>query len=180
MPELPALPLGAPQTRTRRTRQSPRPRLVGPGPRAQQQRLGPELARLTQAFEQGRLTSADEPAALAPEQVIVLEVAGELKDFVRAVQRIGGLEFLAEEAQDLLEPDEEFAAVDREGHRHRYARQLFLMASDAAAWQQLLSLWERFQRGEDFQRGLTPFRDLFGRLRSLRPWSDVDRLGCHG
>lgn len=176
MPDLPVLPLGAPQTRTRRTRQSPRPRLVGPGPQAQLQRLGPELERLTRAFEEGRLTTTDEPAALAPEQVIVLEVAGELKDFARAVQRVPGLEFLAEEAQDLLEPDEEFAAVDRQGGRHRYARQLFLMASDATAWQQLLSLWERFQRGEDFQRGLTPFRDLFGRLRALRPWSDVDRL----
>jgi Subtilase family len=176
MPDLPALPLGAPQVRTRSTRRSPRPRLVGPGAAAQQSRLGPELVRLTQAFEAGRLRVPDQPAALAPEQVLVLEVAGELKDFMRAVRRVPGLEFLAEEAQDQLEPDEEFAAVDRHGRRHRYVRQLFLMASDATAWQQLLGLWQRFQREEDFPHGLTGFRDLFGRLRSLRPWNDEDRL----
>jgi len=103
-------------------------------------------------------------------------VAGELSDFVRAIRLVPGLEFLAEEAQDQLEPDEEFAAVDSRGGRHRYVRQLFLVASDATAWQQLLGLWERFQRGEDFPHGLTRFRDLFSRLRSLRPWNDEDRL----
>ena len=176
MPDLPVLPLGDPQIRPRKTRQSPRPRLVGPGVAAQQRRLGPELARLTRAFEEGRLTVADEPAALAPEQVLVLDVAGELDDFARAVRRVPGFEFLAEEAQDLLEPDEEFAAVDPDGKRHPYARQLFLMASDASAWQQLLGLWEHSQRGESLPRGLTAFRDLFSRLRSLRAWSDEDRL----
>lgn len=176
MPELPALPLGAPQVRTRTTRRSPRPKLMGPGAPAQQRRLGPELARLTRAFEQGRLAVADEPAALAPEQVLVLEVAGELNDFARAVHQVPGLEFLAEEAEDKLAADEEFAAVDREGKRHPYTRQLFLMSSDATAWQQLLGLWQRFQREEQFPRGLTAFRDLFSRLRSLRAWNDADRL----
>jgi hypothetical protein len=149
---------------------------MGPGAAAQQRRLGPDLARLTRAFEQGRLAVADEPAALAPEQVLVLEIAGELKDFARAVRRIPGLEFLADEAEDKLAADEEFAAVDREGKRHPYTRQLFLMASDATAWQQLLRLWQRFQRNEQFPHGLTAFRDLFSRLRSLRAWNDADRL----
>jgi hypothetical protein len=119
---------------------------------------------------------ADEPAALAPEQVLVLEVAGELKDFARVVRRIPGLEFLAEEAEEKLVADEEFAAVDHEGKRHPYTRQLFLMSSDATAWQQLLGLWQRFQRDEQFPHGLTGFRDLFSRLRSLRAWNDADRL----
>ena len=149
---------------------------MGPGAAAQQRRLGPELARLTRAFEQGRLTAADEPTALAPEQVLVLEIAGELTDFARAVRRIPGLEFLAEEAEDKLAADEEFAAVDREKKRHPYTRQLFLMASDATAWQQLLRLWRLFQRTERFPHGLTAFRDLFSRLRSLRAWDDADRL----
>lgn len=176
MPELPALPLGAPQVRSRTTRSSPRPRLEGPGAAAQQRRLGPELARLTGAFERGRLTAVDEPTALAPEQVLVLEIAGELTDFARAVRRIPGLEFLAEEAEERLAADDEFAAVDREEKRHPYMRQLFLMASDATAWQQLLRLWQRFQRSEPFPHGLTAFRDLFSRLRSLRAWNDADRL----
>ena len=176
MPERPALPLGAPQIRARRTRGSPRPQLQGPGAQRQQQRLGPALERLTQAFEQGRLGTTDEPAALTPEQVLVLEVAGELDEFVRAIRRVPGLEFLVEEAQDQLDSDGEFAAIDGQGRRHRYSRQLFLMASDAVAWQQLLGLWQRFQRREAFPHGLTKFRYLFERLRSLRAWDDQDRL----
>lgn len=176
MPELPALPLPAPLVRTRTTRQSPRPKLVGPGSAEQQRRIGPELARLSRAFEQGRLAVANEPAALPPEQVLVLEVAGELGTFANAVRKVPGLEFLAEEAEEQLASDEMFQAVDHRGRQHRYARQLFLMSSDATAWQQLLGLWDRFQRGDPFPRGFTAFRDLFSRLRSLRAWNDEDRL----
>lgn len=176
MPDLPALPLGAPVVGRRATRASRRPRLQGPGAIAQEARLAPRLQRLTDAFLHGRLTTPADPAALPPEQVIVLEVAGELGDFTRAVRRIPGLEFLVEEAEDRLESDATFAAVDRDGKRHNYSRQLFLVASDAVAWQQLLELWERFKRGDPFPYGLTPFRDLFARLRDVRAWDDHDRL----
>ena len=149
--------------------------MEGPGAGVQQQRLGGAFQRLTAAFDAQRLQVAGDPNALEPDRVLVLEIAGEIDEFVRAVQRVPGLEYLAEEVEDKVDPDE-FAAVDRQGRRHRYARQLFLVASDAAAWQQLLSLWQRFQRGDDFPRGLTPFRHLFARLRELRPWDDRDRL----
>ncbi len=130
---------------------------------------------MTAAFNAQRLQVAGDPDALEPDRVLVLEIAGELEDFVRAVQRVPGLEYLAEEAEDKVDPDE-FAAVDSQGRRRRYARQLFLVASDSTAWQQLLTLWQRFQQGLDFPRGLTPFRHLFARLRELRPWDDRDRL----
>lgn len=176
MPDLPALPLGAPTTRRRTTGSGFRPTLQGPGVQAQSRRLATPLSRLTAAFEAGRLAVADDPAALEPEQVLVLEIAGELGDFVGAVRNVPGLEFLAEELdEDKVDPDE-FAVVDRDGRRRPYQRELFLVASDHAAWQQLLSLYGSFQRGEQFPIGLTPFRHLFGRLRVLRAWDDSDRL----
>jgi Subtilase family len=131
---------------------------------------------LTDAFEAGRLAVAEDPAALEPEQVLVLEIAGELGEFVGAVQNISGLEFLADELdEDKVDPDE-FAVIDQDGRRRPYRRELFLVASDYTAWQQLLSLWGRFQRNEQFPHGLTPFRHLFSRLRELRAWNDRDRL----
>jgi hypothetical protein len=176
MPELPALPLGTPTRRRRTTRRSPRPTLRGPGAQAQVQRLGTPLRRLTEAFEAGRLAAAEDPAALEPEQVLVLEIAGEIDEFIGAIGNVPGLEFLAEEfEEDKVEPDE-FAAVDKDGRRHPYRRELFLVASDHTAWQQLLSLWRRFERGEPFPQGLAPFRHLFERLRVLRAWDDRDRL----
>lgn len=175
MPELPALPFARPTTGPRETGRAIRPKVVGPGPEAQERRLGPTFQRLTEAFEAQRLTVAQDPEALPPEQVLVLEIAGEIDEFARAVRRVPGLEFLAEELEDKVDPDE-FRAVDTDGRERRYARQLFLVASDYAAWQQLLALWQQFQRGEEFGYGLVPFRHLFGRLRELRPWDDRDRL----
>jgi hypothetical protein len=108
-----------------------------------------------------------------------MEIAGELDDFHKAVSRVPGLEFLTEEVEDKIDPDE-FAAVDRDGKEHRYSRQLFLVASDRGAWEQLLSLWRRYQDGEEFPYGLTPFRHVFDRLLELRPWNDSDRLERSG
>jgi hypothetical protein len=106
----------------------------------------------------------------------VLEIAGEITEFVNAVRRIGSLEWLLEQTEDDVDPDEEFATVSRDGERKAYGRQLFVLASDAAAWQQLLSLWDIYQEGGAFPRGLTKFRDLFARLKEVRPWDDRDRL----
>jgi hypothetical protein len=179
MPDLPALPLSAPDPRKRITKQTPRPKLSGPGADRQKARLGPALARLTKAFEAGSLGATDEPAA-NPEQILVLEVAGELNDFVKAINKISGFEFLVEAAMDKIESGDDFAAKDNKGRAHRYQRQLYLVATDAQAWKELLSLWDRFQRGERMPHGKAPFGHLFSRLEDLRTWNDEDRLERSG
>lgn len=179
MPDLPALPLGQPILRERITRRAPRPTLRGPGADAQVRRLGVAFARLTAAFSGQRVTQPNHPAAHEPELVLVLEIAGELSEFANAMRRVPGLEFLADQLEDEVEPDD-FAAVDREGRVHPYARQVFLVASDASAWREMLSLWERYKRGDAFPRGFAQFRHLFERLRDLRIWSDRDRLELAG
>jgi hypothetical protein len=57
-----------------------------------------------------------------------MEIAGELSDFHKAIAKVEGLEFLSEEIEDKVDPDE-FAAIDSKGKEHRYSRQLFLVAS---------------------------------------------------
>lgn len=105
MPKLPALPFATPQRRDRTTRQTPRPRLEGPGAGVQANRIGPSLQRLTDASEASRLTAETEPDGLEPEQIIVMDIAGELNEFVKAVGRVEGLELLAEELEDKVDPD---------------------------------------------------------------------------
>src|SRR3954466_11879208 len=106
MAELPALPLGAPMLRARDTGPPNRPRIEGPGPQVQQRRLGGSLQRLTAAFDAQRLALAGDPDALEPEQVLVLEIAGEIDEFVRAARRVPGLEFLAEDFGEKVVPDD--------------------------------------------------------------------------
>lgn len=50
------------------------------------------------------------------------------------------------------------------------------MIPDAAAFRQMLTLWEDFRRGRQFAQGLAPWRNLFSQLRDLRPWGPRDRL----
>lgn len=180
MPDLPALPLAPPSVRERATRPGPRPRLQGPGRGRQASRLDPNFERLTRAFDAQRVSAQeDDAAAQEPDLVLVLEIAGELNEFVRALRRIPGLEFLAEQVEEEVEPDE-FAAVDSQGREHRYRRQVFLVASDRSAWQEMLRLWDIFKRGDAFPHGFAQFRHLFERLRDLRQWDDRDRLELGG
>lgn len=134
------------------------------------------MQRITAALEAQRLRLRATPAALEPETILVLEIAGDVTNFGQAMLNVPGLEFLGEQALEQLDPDQDFRAVDQDGRAKRYTRQLFLIAADTQAWRELLRLWDRFKRGQPMERGLTPFRDLFGLLREIREWDDRDRL----
>jgi hypothetical protein len=108
-----------------------------------------------------------------------LDVAGEINDFAAAMRKVPGLEFLAEEIEDKIDPDD-FAVVDKDRRRRPYDRLLYVVASDLTAWEEILRLYRRFQRGDPFEHGKTPFRHLFSRLRDLRRWDDRDRLELTG
>ncbi len=170
--------LFAPARPGRRTKSGPRGRdkVRGPGADRQAQRIGPQLQRITAALDAQQLRLRATPDALEPETILVLEIAGEVTSFAKAMLKVPGLEFLGEQALAQLDPDDDFRAVNQRGQAKRYSRQLFLIATDVRAWQQLLGLWERFKRGEAMRHGLTAFRDLFSQLREVREWNDLDRL----
>jgi hypothetical protein len=74
--------------------------------------------------------------------------------------------------------DEDFAVQDREDQDRTgmVPGRLYLAMPDMRALQELLSLWERWQRGEPMVRGFAPFANLFAHLRALRPWGPEDRI----
>lgn len=145
------------------------------GPARQQERLGPRLDELEAAFEAKRLTMQTTAAGLVPEDVLVLETAGTVDDFFKAAAKIEGLEFLAEYDEDDIPPDDDFF-VEKKGGREEYRGRVYLMFANQRAFRQLLNLWNTWQRGEEFQHGLTKWRDVFALLRDIRPWSVRDRL----
>ncbi|MBB6249527.1 S8 family peptidase [Nitrospirillum iridis] len=103
-----------------------------------------------------------DPSSLAPERLLVFEVTGSVQNFVSAVSKIMGLEFAGEEeiAGDDLDESPEF----------------YLLVPQLGALKQIVSLWERWERGEDLPRGYAPWRDLFLQLRKVRPWGPADRI----
>ncbi len=125
------------------------------GPRFRQ--LGAALDRDITGLELKR-----DPAALAPERLLVFELRGSIGTFINAVKKVPGLELIDEEELD---------ADDRDS-----APTVYLMVPNGAALRQIVSLWEIWRSGEKLLRGFTPWRDVFATLRDIRPWNATDRL----
>ena len=119
-------------------------------------------------------------AGAPPEQVLVLEIAGSVADFVRAVQQIEGAEWFGE-VDEVLEPDEDFY-LDDEHIDQEIGGQLFLIMSNQQALDQIVSLWQRWtdDPAQRLERGLAPWKHVFAHLRDIRPWDAHDRINATG
>lgn len=139
-------------------------------------RIAPQLTVLQQAFNAKRLKLQQTAPMENPELILVIEVAGSVDDFAKAVAKIPGLEWLVEWAEDEIAPDEDFFIKGKVGKP--VPVRLFLLASNQEALAQLLALWTRYQKDTTakFDRGLNKFRNLFGQLLSIRHWSVADRV----
>jgi hypothetical protein len=176
MPERPLLLLPAPTEVGRLPKHGGAGGIHRPDRGRQQERLAPQFSRLQEAFDRRKAELRTNMTGVAPEEVLVLEIAGRVDNFLRAVQGIG-LEWLAEIDSDSIEPDEDFY-VEKSGDRTEkpVPRRVFLVFSDDAARQALLAFWDRIRAGEPPARGLAPLRDVLDNLVTIRPWSVRDRL----
>lgn len=89
------------------------PKVVGPSGRRQGERLTPRFKELADAFEAKRAELGEgAPVEADPSLVIVLDLAGSVEEFHKAVNKVEGLEFLAEMAGDEVDPDDDFYKLD--------------------------------------------------------------------
>ncbi len=170
----PLLAFGSPLVVERPT-QSPRdmPRLSKPNAGRQGERLTPQFRELNAAFdaERARL-SADTPDEVDPALVVVLDLAGSIKDFRNAIDRIEGLEFLSELIGDRSEADDDFHMTESETGRTDKPVQhsLYLMMSNAKAIDELLRLFAAWQTNPSasFAHGLGKFKSAFQQPTGIR------------
>ena len=153
----------------------PRPQGSGihlPDATRQASRIGPQLARLAEAFEQHRVQLQHDIQGLVPESVVVFEVAESVDSFIIAVRR-AGMEWMGD-WEGMEDADEDFYV---DGAREKKVpEKLYFSMTDQRALQQMLSLWDRNQRGEEsFPRGMSSFKKIFAQLRSVRLWDYRDR-----
>ena len=179
MQERPLLVLPTPGEPVARTkRQSFPPNISRPGRQRQRERLIPRFAALQQAIDSHRARFQLDAQALVPEDVIVLETVGAVDRFVQAVERVPGMEWLAEIEDVDIPPDDDFFAQTKAGKRTErpLSGRLFMIFTNQAALDQMLSLWQSWQSGQDLARGLGPWGTLFAQLRDVRRWGVQDRL----
>jgi hypothetical protein len=174
---------------------APNPVAIPAGPRGgqnirfpargrQRDKFSPLFTRLRSLLnrQDGALELREDPTSLAPERVIVFEIAGTVANFLKAVGRVRGLEFMAEYEGDFA-ADQDFAVQDKRKGREGQDRtdqdvpaRFYLAMPDLQALRELLSLWERWGRGEPLGTGFAPFEHLFTQLRAIRPWGPQDRI----
>jgi len=147
-----------------------------PSAARQAERLSPQIQRVEAAFEARRAELAARVGGAEPEKVLVLETVGTITDFINAVRRIDGMEWLAEIDEEELLADEDF--FDSENPAKALGGRLFLIMTNQGAMREMLRLWNAFQEHpeERFARGFGKWRSLFKQLRTIRVWGAEDRL----
>ena len=184
MAEFPLLPIPTPEPDQRPPGPRGRSNLRLPDRARQGERLEPVFRRLRAVFDEGRdpLTLLDDPASIAPERALVLEIAGTIDKFHDAVGRVPGLELLGDEETE-FEADIDFAVRDTRRGRIGEPRldklvggRLYLAMPDTRALRELVSLWDHYQAGHPSESGFAPWYDVFRQLYRLRPWGPFDRI----
>lgn len=168
----PLLVLPSPRTEERAKRGGGGGTTHFPSSRRQAERLGAKLESLQEIFQARAMQVRAGEEGIDPEQVLVLETVGLIPDFIVAVRRIPGMEWLVEWEEEEIEPDRDF--FDERDPQKLLNRRLFLVMSNQAAIQEFLDLWRR--RNQPFPRGYANWKHLFAQLRDVRFWDERDRL----
>ncbi len=151
-------------------------RIRAPDSQSQASRLVPQFRRLQLAMEQHRLAIQGTSLGIQPEQVMVLETIGPISNFINAVKRIQGLEWLGELELDDIDP--EYGFKDERDPEKKLKGHLFLVMTDQRALREFQSLFDDWHRNTsiDFPRGLAPLKHAFEHLYRIRPWDSEDRI----
>ena len=176
MSERPLLLFPTPQ-KADRTKQKPQfGRVHKPNSVRQGQRLSPMFSQLQEAFDARRVEIQQNTAGIDPDQVLVIEIVGNVDNFANAVKRIEGLEWMGEFESDEISPDDDF--YDEANPEKELSGRLYLVMINQRALDEMLSLWRRYQADPamQFERGLTKFRDIFLHLKTIRRWDIQDRF----
>ena len=146
----------------------------------QGERLAPKFRRLGEALANRRLALQGSSLGIEPEQVLVLETVGPIASFIRAVEKVEGLEWLGEYELEDIPPRDGFE--DARDPERSLSGQLFLVMSDGRALAELRSLFNLWRRDPEarFSRGLAPLKHAFEHLLEIRPWDVEDRLADTG
>ncbi|MYF37095.1 MAG: S8 family peptidase [Synechococcus sp. SB0678_bin_12] len=160
--------------RARRFGGGGRPKI--PDAASQSTRLEPQFQRLQDAMDRQGIQLQDNPLGIVPEQVLVLETVGRIQDFIKAVRKIAGLEWLGEHELEDIEPG--YGFEDEAKPEKALKGQLFLVMTNQQALSQLQSLFKKWKRDPEtsFRTGLAPLKEAFRHLYTIRPWGPEDRI----
>ncbi|OHX34298.1 hypothetical protein BJL95_03915 [Methylomonas sp. LWB] len=148
-----------------------------PAKQIQISRLTPQFENLEKQFRADQAMLSASIAGLEPEMVLVIETAGRIEDFQRAIANTPGLEWLAEWDKE-FEPDEYF--FNRDSKQQKTDKQvegrLYLAMTKQQGLVELLNLWNLWQKTNDLPSGKAKWRDVFSQIKVIRRWGIQEQL----
>lgn len=153
------------------------PHCVFPKYERQGERLNGRFQVLHDYLSQQEVLIQEQQEGIDPDNVLVFEVMDHVENLARAIKRIPGFRFIAEEDLDEADADDDFYILNDKNERvATFPQKLYATLTNRQATDQLLALWRRYLNGEHSKRGEAPFWHLFNQLRNIRYWDNEDRI----
>lgn len=148
-----------------------------PTKQAQISRLTPQFETLEKQFRADQAMLSASIEGLEPEMVLVIETAGRIEDFQRAIANTPGLEWLAEWDEEFT-PDEYFFNKDSKQQKidKQVEGRLYLAMTNQQGLTELLNLWSLWQKTNDLPSGKAKWRDVFSQIKIIRRWGIQEQL----
>jgi len=141
----------------------PIPDYLSPSRSDQAKRLLPKFGKLEEALAHKSFQlHVDAPGYLA-EEILVLEIAGGLEDFLETLREVEGFEWLGDEQVDFTPDEDGFRKRDPRKQSESVGGLLYLFATNLPALQQLKSAWKQKADGE----GLSGITSKLGKMARI-------------
>lgn len=181
MPDRPLILFPSPERSDREHKPRVFIKTANPSVSRQYARLHPAFSVLQAAFDQKNVMIQNSPVGMNPDFALVFEIIGSVENFYTAIKHCEGLEWLFDKESDTFDPDDDFYKIDtRTSFRTEepLSGKVYCIMSNQQAMGQLVSLWQRYNDGEEdvFKRNFTGLRDVFTKIKTIRPWNAQDRI----
>lgn len=152
----------------------------GPSRSEQWERLEPALVQLQASLAQKAIEISASATGASAEDVLVIDLAHGVPEFIEAVQNTPGMEWLAD-AEDEIDVSEACGFVTLNSRKEPDSSKpvvasLYMIATNATALQQMLTAWRQKAAGNRLTDNLSHFGKILNHVIEIRRWDWRDRL----
>lgn len=149
-------------------------KLTTPTLSAQLTRFKSKIGKLQAQFAE-HIALSESVEGLSPEKILVLEVAGSVKNFAKALQKVEGFECLSHWLTDDI-VEEGHVYTGKENKQKPVKREIYLTMSNQSGLRKFFAQWQKIADTDTPDYGFSPLRDALRQLHDIRFWDTEDRI----
>ena len=150
--------------------------LVTPPPSLQLSRFTPKIKEMQTQFAE-HIALCESVEGMSPEKILVLEVAGNVQDFAKALKKVEGFKYLSRLlTEDIVEEEHVYSLNQKKDKKTPVKREIYLTMSNHGGLNRLLAEWKKVSSTGTSTKNLTPLRNALCQLHDIRFWNTEDRV----